>query len=226
MNTEALEAFQERLGYAFKDRNLLKSALTHASAGIAHNYERLEFLGDRVVGLVLAHWLYEVFPGEEEGDLAKRHAALVQGKTLAQIARGLNLGAAIKLSESERASGGSGNDNILADSLEAVIGALYLDGEFVVCRDTVRALWGDLVHVLDKPPQDPKTALQEWAQARGLPLPVYELSHRAGPDHAPVFEIKAIVEGYPPFAAAGPSRRAAEKDAAARLLAHLCGCES
>lgn len=215
---------QDKLDYSFQDPARLEKALTHASAGgseAGDNYERLEFLGDRVLGLVMAHILYEAFPDEPEGHLAKRHAALVQGQTLAEIARELDLGPVIHLSEAERLAGGAENDNILADIVEAIIGALYLDGGLAPCAKLIRALWGDRVNILQSPPRDPKTALQEWAQGRGLPLPLYEELSRTGPDHAPEFEIQVTVEGFAPARAKGASRRATEKQAAAELLERL-----
>lgn len=217
----AIVKLQDDLGYRFKDIKRLEKALTHSSAGGTYNYERLEFLGDRVVGLALAHTLFKMFPDENEGDMAKRHAALVQGKTLAKIAREINLGAIMQLSEAERTAGGANNDNILADGLEALIGAMYLDAGLPECQAAIEKLWGDRVKVMKRPPQDPKTALQEWAQARSLALPSYELVGRSGPDHAPIFEIRVKVGDFPPWAAKGTSRRAAEKLAAAMLLAHL-----
>jgi ribonuclease-3 len=173
------------------------------------------------VGLALAHTLFKMVPDENEGDMAKRHAALVQGKMLAKIAREIELGDMMQLSDAERAAGGANNDNILADGLEAVIGALYLDGGFDACQQAIEKLWGDRVKTMRRPPQDPKTAIQEWAQARALALPSYELVGRSGPDHAPIFEIRVTVGDYPPWSAKGTSRRAAEKLAAAMLLAHL-----
>ena len=223
---EATKKLQDDLGYHFKDIKPLEKALTHSSAGGTYNYERLEFLGDRVVGLALAHTLFKTFPDENEGDMAKRHAALVQGKTLAKIAREIDLGAIMQLSEAERAAGGADNDNILADGLEALIGALYLDAGLPACQAAIEKLWGDRVKVMKRPPQDPKTALQEWAQARTLALPSYELVGRSGPDHAPIFEIRVKVGDFPPWSAKGTSRRSAEKLAAAMLLAHLEELES
>lgn len=221
-----IQELQDRLGYQFKKPELLFKALTHSSAGMEKNYERLEFLGDRVVGLVIAEELFHMFKDENEGDLAKRHAALVQGRMLARIARRINLGDAMELSEAERAAGGSKNENILADAMESVIGAIFVDqGMLEQTRRIIRELWGDTIKVMKEPPQDPKTALQEWAQGRGLPLPSYELVSRTGPDHAPTFEIKVEVEGYPSWTSPGSSRRKAEKEAAAVLLAHLCEME-
>lgn len=216
-----LKRLQEICGYLFKDQTLLRNALTHSSVDRPENYERLEFLGDRVIGLAIAEQLYTTFPDDTEGNLAKRHAALVQGKMLARIASRLNLGEVIKLSDAERAAGGAENQNILADGVEAFIGALYLDADMDACKTVIAHLWGDSIHTMKKPPRDPKTALQEWAQARALPLPHYELVGREGPDHAPIFEICVSVEGYPSWSSKGKSRRMAEKEAASMLLAHL-----
>lgn len=218
---ELIDILQQKLGCRFSDVERLRVALTHSSTGAAKNYERLEFLGDRVLGLVMAEILFETFPNEREGDLAKRHAVLVQGKSIAQIAKEVDLGEVMILSEAERQAGGAENDNILADGMEAVIGALYLDAGLEKSAELIKHLWGDRVHVMKTPPQDPKTALQEWAQGRGLTLPCYELTGREGPDHAPTFEIKVTVEGYPPWSSKGASRRDAEKTAAMMLLAHL-----
>ena len=227
INSVVLEAFEQRFGYRFKDRACLALALTHASTGADHNYERLEFLGDRVLGLVIAELLYTNFPKESEGDLARRHAALVSGATLAVIADGIDLGEVLSLSAAERAGGGAKNENILADVMEALFGALYLDSGLDrgmgVCAGVIAALWKDILHTMERPPQDPKTELQEWAQGRGLPLPRYELSGRQGPDHAPVFTVTVTVEGFNPVSADGPSRRAAEKAAAILLLAIIMG---
>jgi ribonuclease-3 len=218
MKDDRNREFLEKLGCEFRKRELLRQALTHSSTGAAVNYERLEFLGDRVLGLVMAQILYETFPQEDEGDLAKRHAALVQGDMLAGIAAALGLGQAMEFSSAERAAGGSRNENILADALEAVIGALYLDAGLPACRKCIERLWGDNIKTMKEPPQDAKTALQEWAQERGLKLPLYEQMSRQGPDHAPEFEIRVTVEGFQPVRARGPSRRTAEKEAARLLL--------
>ncbi len=226
MGMDPLQDLQDSLDYQFQNTELLMRALTHSSTGAAKNYERLEFLGDRVVGLVIAHMLWETYPDEAEGDLAKRHAALVQGRMLAKITKLMNLGAAMQFSEAERAAGGASNENILADGVEGVIGALYVDGGMEACEKAIKRLWGKSILIMRAPPQDPKTALQEWAQGRGLPLPKYELVGRDGPDHAPTFEIRVTVESFPPWTSRGASRRKAEKDAAAMLLAHLKEMES
>ncbi len=221
--TDRADDFETRFGHLFGDRARFALALTHASTGADHNYERLEFLGDRVLGLVVAELLYENFPKESEGDLARRHAALVSGVTLARVAGTVNLAEVLKLSDAERATGGARNENILADVMEALIGALYLDAGIDACKSVIAHLWRDILHTMDKPPLDAKTGLQEWAQGRGLPLPVYTLADRTGPDHAPVFTITVTVEGLAPMSGEGPSRRNAEKAAATALLAQIEG---
>lgn len=206
---------QSKIGYDFSNFTLLEQALTHSSTGAAHNYERLEFLGDRVLGLVVSEILFEKFPGEAEGDLAKRLASLVQGSWLALMAAKIDMGAALILSDAERAAGGDENDHILADAMEALIGAIYLDsGSLAPCRAFIETLWGDAFLTLQKPPQHPKTALQEWLQAKGLPLPHYKIVGQSGPDHAPVFAVELKIPGYDAARAEGRSRQEAEKEAA------------
>ena len=211
------------IGLIFADRDLLRAALTHASADGSDNYERLEFLGDRVLGLAVADFLYETFPGEVEGPLARRLAALVQRSALADIATRMGLGESIALSPGERAAGGAANENILADTLEALLGALYRDAGYPVCALVVRRLWADRIQADAALPEDPKTALQEWTQARALGLPAYTLIERAGPDHAPVFTIQVEIVGFPAAQGTGPSRSRAEKAAAENLLKILRG---
>ncbi len=212
------KVLESLIGHVFNDRQLLEIALTHSSSGSEANYERLEFLGDRVLALVIAETLYERFPDEKEGDLAKRLSALVQGSILAKIARSITLGDFIVFSESERRAGGSDNDNILADVFEALLGALYLDAGFVPCRKLIDTLWEDAFFEMKAPPQHPKTALQEWAQGQGLSLPEYEIVAQSGPDHAPIFKIKVSVNGYEPVFAEGASRQTAEKLAASLFI--------
>ncbi len=206
------------IGHEFKDKKLLETALTHSSTGTRHNYERLEFLGDRVLGLVVSETLYQKFPKEPEGHLAKRLAALVQGSFLAQISREIDLGPYIMFSDAEAASGGPENENILADVFESVIGALYLDSNYETCRNLIQKLWGDRFDILKKPPQHPKTKLQEWAQSKNLPLPHYKIVGQSGPDHAPVFELSLTVDGFSDIIAHGPSRQEAEKRAAQAFI--------
>lgn len=204
-----------RIGYRFKSPELLRQALTHSSTGAEKNYERLEFLGDRVLGLVVSDILFDKFPDENEGDLAKRLASLVQGAFLAKRAVELDLGTFLNLSDAERTAGGGENDHILADVLEALIGAIYLDSrDLAPCRAFIEKLWGNAFFTMQKPPQHPKTALQEWLQGQGLPLPNYKIAGQSGPDHAPVFEVELKIKGHPVVSASGRSRQEAEKEAA------------
>lgn len=219
MSARSPNDLQDRIGHIFQDPALLKTALTHSSVGAQYNYERLEFLGDRVLGLVIAELLYQRFPQEKEGDLARRLAALVQGSFLAQIALELELGLYIELSEGEAHAGGAENENILADVFESIIGALYLDGGFEKCQALIHELWAGRLDVMKEPPTHPKTRLQEWAQSKGLPLPTYEITGQSGPDHAPVFDVQVSLEGFAPVTASGKSRQLAEKEAARAFMA-------
>jgi len=224
--SENFKSLEDMLGYKFKNQDLLKRALTHSSTGHkstgkTRNYERLEFLGDRVLGLIMADTLFHEFFDESEGNLAKRHSALVQGKTLYDIAAEKDLGRFIIMSETERNAGGGENENILADVLEALLAALYLDGGIDVARKITKEWWGERVHVMNKAPQDSKTELQEWVQARSLPLPVYEVISRDGPDHAPIFNVAVDVKDEDPLHASASSRREAEKQAADAMLQFL-----
>lgn len=199
----------------------MERALTHSSTNDAFNYQRLEFLGDRVLGLVIAHALFEEFRGENEGGLAKRHTALVQGPTLAIIGQAHGIGDHILLSESERQAGGQMNENIISDVVESLLGAVYIDGGYEAAQAVILKLWGDNIKTLQEVPQDPKTELQEWVQARGLELPQYEIVEKTGPDHAPSFVIQLSIEGQEPMIAQGTSRRAAEKTVARKMLKFL-----
>ncbi|NBX66940.1 MAG: ribonuclease III [Proteobacteria bacterium] len=212
--------FQKRLGYSFKNEVLLESALTHASAGGEADYQRLEFLGDRVLGLIVAECLYELFPNEPEGGLSKRHTALVRGETLAKAARSIDIGKAMVISDSEESGGGRVNTNILSDIMEAVIGAVYLDGGLDAARKILAPLLADEISALATPPRDPKTTLQEWSQAQGMGLPDYALIARDGPDHAPDFTVTVTINGKT-ATAKGASKRAAEKAAAQTLIDEL-----
>ncbi len=221
MNDDMVSArldLQTRLGHIFTDPRPFEDALTHASTGKDVNYERLEFLGDRVLGLAMAHLLYTTFPDEPEGGLAQRFAALVSGETLAGIAREIGVPDCIDVSAAEKSAGGTERDHILADVMEALIGAMYLDGGFAPAEALVRKLWAGRLHTLKQPPREPKTALQEWAQARGLDLPVYDIIEKTGPDHAPEFLIEVRIDGYSPVRARAGSRRLAEKEAARLCL--------
>lgn len=196
-------------------------ALTHPSLNKGKNNQRLEFLGDAVLGLVVAKLLYEMFPDEQEGELARRLAALVRGETLAVVARDIDLGVAIHMTESEASSGGRNNPTNLEDAMEALLGALYLDGGMVAAENFITPRWRALAQNIAFPPKDAKTALQEWAQARGLPVPTYTMIENTGPAHAPEFTIEARIKNYPPVQAKANAKRNAEQLAAAQLLEQL-----
>jgi ribonuclease-3 len=215
----------EVLGYRFRQKSHLTQALTHASATAQArkrgDYQRLEFLGDRVLGLIVADMLLEAFPKADEGQLARRFNALVRRETCAEIARALDLGAHVILGQSEISSGGRSKRAILADACESVIGAIYLDGGFEAARDFVERQWKPRMLAADRPQRDAKTALQEWAQGRGMPPPVYDIIERTGPDHAPRFRVRASISGLEPAMGEGYARRDAEQKAAAAYLVGL-----
>ncbi len=229
MSTITSTALTDRLDYKFRDRRLLDEALTHRSAidrragrsDFVYGNERLEFLGDRVLALVVAELLQERFPDEDEGALAKRHAALVRAEVLAEVATELALGEAVRISDSERASGGAAKPTILADACEALLGAMYKDGGLEPAAAFIRRYWMKRLEAEAKPPADAKTMLQEWAQSRGLPLPMYRELARRGPDHAPLFAVEVVVKDKPPASGEGRTKREAERVAAERLLAEL-----
>ncbi|MEO8812854.1 MAG: ribonuclease III [Caulobacteraceae bacterium] len=221
----AVAALESRLDYRFGDRELLERALTHASAGgggprvRAHN-ETLEFLGDRVLGLLAAETLFGLGPGWREGELTRRHVTLVSGAVCARVARGIDLGAALRLAGSTTSQGGRDNDRILGDAMEALIAAIYLDGGLEAARGVFHRAWSDeLGAALGAEIREAKTALQEWALGKRLPTPHYLMLERSGPAHGPLFTVTVEVEGFAPARATGPSLRAAEKAAAAILLA-------
>ncbi|MSP49069.1 MAG: ribonuclease III [Alphaproteobacteria bacterium] len=209
------------LSHVFARPDLLDEALTHASAvkRRGRGYERLEFLGDRVLGLILADILLATFPKECEGDIAKRHARLVSRPALVHVARAIDLGAAIRVSKGEDEAGARASEAVLADAMEAVIAALYLDGGLDAARTFITARWKELIEADAAPPRDAKTRLQEWAQARGLGLPTYTETAASGPAHAPQRTIEAKVDGHAPASGSGRSKREAEQAAAAALLA-------
>ncbi|MCP4330832.1 MAG: ribonuclease III [Alphaproteobacteria bacterium] len=219
----SLDDLAATLGHQFERPFILREALCHPSAmasadGSIHGYERLEFLGDRVLGLVMADLLFHSFPDEDEGALSRRFVALVRRESLVRVAEAIDLGNYVILSAGEADSGGRGSPAVLADSCEAVIAALYLDGGLDVARRFIERFWTPLMDENETPPMDAKTALQEWAQGRGKPLPVYETVAAEGPAHEPEFTIEVTVKGHGPARAKGPSKRAAEQAAAAALL--------
>jgi ribonuclease-3 len=220
---EAISALEQRIGHVFADRDLLERALTHASVGdgarkVRHN-ERLEFLGDRVLNLLAAERLLTLDLEAKEGVLSPRLAALVNGKACARVARRIGLAPALRLSGSASKIGARESDGVLGDACEALMAALYIDGGLDVARTFFNTAWQE---EFDAPTNtrghDPKTRLQEWAQGRGLPLPVYAVVQRTGPDHAPSFTVAVTVQGFDPEQGEGRSRQDAEKAAALAML--------
>lgn len=218
-----LKAFEKRLGHSFNQPALLIRAVTHASMSSPSrdDNQRLEFLGDRVLGLVMAEAVLSHDRTASEGQLAPRFNALVRKETCAEVAREIDLGAVLKLGRSEMVSGGRRKKALLGDAMEAVIAAVYLDAGFDVACDMVSTLWGARVQTVDSDARDAKTALQEWAQGRGLLPPKYVELQRDGPDHAPIFTISAQLENGASATATAPSKRAAEQAAAKSLLQEL-----
>jgi ribonuclease-3 len=216
-----LAQLEQRIGYSFADRALLREAVTHGSAFEGakkrRDYDRLEFLGDRVLGLIVAERLLEDHKHAEEGDLAQRYNALVNRSACARAARAAGLGEVIVLSASEEASGGRNKEAILGDVCEAVIAALYLDGGLDTARAFVVRFWGDAFDGVKSTPRDAKTALQEWAAARKLGLS-YVVAERTGPEHAPHYVIDAHVDGFEPARGEGGSKREAQRAAAEAFL--------
>jgi ribonuclease-3 len=220
-----LEGLERTLGHRFTDRALLQAALRHSSVAPGartrkqgDHFERLEFLGDRVVGLAIADLLLARFPRESEGDLARRHAALVSRTTLAQLAEKIDLGPQLHLTRGEDETGGRSKPTVLADALEALVGAIYRDGGLEPARAFVARLYESELDGAGRPPRDPKTELQEWAQGKGLPLPSYRIVRTEGPAHQPSFRVEVSVRGEEPVVAEGTSKQAAERAAAAALL--------
>jgi ribonuclease-3 len=210
----------ETLGRAAADQALFERALTHSSQS-EENYERLEFLGDRVLGLVVATWLYEVFPDEPEGKLSRRFNALVARETCGEVARELGIGARLRLGKQARDDGASDSDNVLGDVVEALIGALYLDGGLAAADAFIRRAWADRVSSRDRAPKHPKSTLQEWAAANDRKPPEYRLAGRTGPHHAPRFVVEVTIRGVGEASAEGASKQEAETAAAAKLLEQL-----
>lgn len=218
-----LEAFCERLGHRFADPELLMRALTHASLSSANraDNQRLEFLGDRVLGLVMAEAVLEQDPTAREGQLAPRFNALVRKEACAEVAREIDLGTVLRLGKSEMSTGGRRKTALLGDAMEAVIAAVYLDAGFEGARALILRLWEPRLDNVEEDARDPKTALQEWAQARGQTPPVYTEMSRSGPDHAPVFNVEVRLASGEVAEAAGRVKRQAEQAAARALLDRL-----
>jgi len=215
-------ALEDRIGYKFADKTLLERALTHISAlsggNRANSYQRLEFLGDHVLGLVISDMLYRAFPKGNEGELSRRLADLVRKETCADVARAMDLGPALKLGSSESNAGGRLRTTILGDACEALVGAVFLDGGYKSAEALVEKFWGERMIKPLRALRDPKTMLQEWAQARGLPTPAYQELARTGPHHKPKFSVAVSLPDRPPAEGIGSSKRAAEQAAAAAML--------
>ena len=214
-------ALEGRLGHRFADPGLLERALTHVSAAAGdadRSNQRLEFLGDRVLGLTVSEMLFEAFPAAPEGELSHRLSRLVRRETCAEIAAAWDDGPFLILGPGEGRSGGRRNRTILADVAEAILGAVFLDGGYRPARELVERALADRVRAPERPERDPKTALQEWAQGHGRPTPTYAVVERTGPDHAPHFSVAARIDGIGEAVGAGGSKRAAEQSAAEALL--------
>ena len=215
-----LAAFATRIGHDFADPSLLIRAVTHSSMVTVHrdDNQRLEFLGDRVLGLVMSDALLKADPGASEGLLAPRYNALVRREACADVARQIDIGTVLKLGRSEMKSGGRRKEALLADAMEAVIAAVFLDAGFDAAQAMVLRLWGNRIYNVADDARDAKTALQEWAQARAEPPPAYVEVSRTGPDHQPIFTIEARLSSGPSEQATAGSKRQAEQAAAAALL--------
>ena len=218
--SESIRSFEQKLGYEFSELSLLIEALTHSSMASESrkDNQRLEFLGDRVLGLVMAEALLEIDQLASEGTLAPRFNALVRKEACAEVARNIDLGGVLKIGRSEMLSGGRRKDALLGDGMEAIIAAIYKDGGFEVAKKTIIKLWGDRIKNVKGDARDAKTMLQEWAQARGQNPPKYEIISQSGPDHAPDFLVKVLLESGESADALAGSKRQAEQMAAKSLL--------
>ena len=208
---------EEKLGHRPRDIKLFERALSHSSAG-KDSYERLEFLGDRVLGLVIARWLFERFPSEPEGKMSRRYNALVARETCAEVGREIGVPSLIRLGKQAREDGATGSDNVVGDVVEALLGALLLDGGLPPAEALVRRYWAPYLDSQKKAPQHPKSLLQEIVAARGLKSPAYELMGQFGAHHSPTFRVRVSVKGVGEMEAEGSSKQEAETAAAAALL--------
>ncbi len=221
--SDRIQRLEAALGHSFADRELLERALTHSSFGDGkrrtRDNERLEFLGDRVLGLLAAEHVFSTFDDAREGGLAPRLNALVRKEACARAAQRMELGRAILMSRAEEAAGGREKERVLGDACEAVMAALYLDGGLAPARAVFERFWADEFARVEVRPKDPKSALQEWALAKGLPMPRYDVTGRKGPDHRPTFTVCVAVEGLGEAVGEGGSKQDAEREAAAAFLA-------
>ena len=211
----------EILGYSFKDESLIREALTHPSLEGTPSYQRLEFIGDRVLGLAIAAWMFELHPNADEGGLASRHTNLVRREACAKIAADLNLGDFIHMAKSSEDTGGRKRETIIADVCESVMGAIYLEAGYLEAEKFIRKFWHEMAHNVKVAKRDAKTRLQELVQSRGKSTPVYTTIDKKGPDHQPTFTIVVSVQGEGEETAKGFSKRDAEQLAAEKILKRL-----
>ncbi len=208
--------------YKFKDHTLLELALTHPSSKQKANYQNLEFVGDRLISAILAEELYKKYPDENEGALSKRLIGLVKGETIAQIAEQEDIAPLIIMSQGEEQTGGRVNKSNLEDVLEALIAAIYFDsGDYQLTKKIILKIWAKTLKEQQDPPEDPKSSLQEYLQARNLPLPQYRLVERSGSDHAPIFTMELRIKGYKPFRADAPAKKKCEIELARLALEQI-----
>lgn len=221
MNKPPHQSFENTIDYTFTNTTLLEKALAHPSAKPRNkDFERFEFLGDRVLGLTMATVLLELFPNEPEGHLAKRQAVLVSRESCQTVAKLIQLETYVE-AVCDQGVHASNMMAILGDAVEALLGAIYLDGGLIPCHDFVRHFWADLFHDSKEPPKDAKSSLQEWLQKRGKPTPVYTPTDVRGPAHNPTFECQVQLEGFPIFKGTGRNRRMAEQSAAKTAMEHI-----
>ena len=220
VSDELSDWLADKLGHRPKQMALFELALTHSSRS-GENYERLEFLGDRVLGLATAAWLYELFPQDPEGQLSQRLNTLVSRASCAGVARDIGVPQQMRLGKQAREDGADDSDNVLGDAVEAMIGAVFLDGGFEAAEDVVQRLWAARVGELERAPKHPKSTLQEWAAANNRKPPVYELVGRSGPHHAPTFIVEVSIKGVGEARAEGPTKQEAETAAAEALLGQV-----
>lgn len=216
-----MKDFEKNISYTFKDRSLLKQALTHPSAlapGEGIDFERLEFLGDRVLGLVIASWLFKKFPTEKEGDMAKRYTGLVRKETLVEVAKLIDLNNVLVMKRENSFTQEKRLETLLADGCEALIGALYLEGGLERAESFIHEHWYTYLENTSEPPRDSKSVLQEWAQGQGKTHPLYVILNFSGPAHAPHFIVEVRVEGLDAVQGEGSSKKHAEKNAAQNML--------
>ncbi|MBQ4875432.1 MAG: ribonuclease III [Rickettsiaceae bacterium H1] len=216
------KSLMDKIGYQFSNQEILKEALIHPSISYVkkykNSYERLEFLGDTILSVIIAEMLFFQFPNEKEGDLSKRHIELVKGKTLAEVACKINLGEFIIMSQGEKNNNGASNKKNLEDAMEAIIGAIYIDGSFEQVKKVITKYWTPILLEMKSPPQNVKSSLQEWAQQNGLPKPEYRIIDQVGPSHSPIFSIEIFLQGFKPITVKAKSKSTGEQMAAKLML--------